>query len=326
MENYNPPLRLAFDSKSISKTLNFNAEGGSISLTIVSYYKIIINGKQTETRLVAFNDNNDQPWITLTKSQTGDNLSYNLTISVAKNSGEARSGSVVLTQSVSGKTIEIVFNQAAGVTVQDYILLGPLITDLMFLATGDTKTVEVESYILWTDGSKTGALPYIGSKPSWLTVDITAKNQDVDNTKYLVKMTVAPNTGAIRNGSLYLNHPSAGGPTIEFTLSQKETDIILTFKNLPTDEAGNGSGALFKESEVPNSNSPSGFLAFVILDSTVQFTYRRSTGIQVNLSTPGETDTAYVGDTIKLYTWDSTQVKWIYQTQFILTGRDQTIL
>lgn len=321
-----PPLRLAFDSKSISKTLNFNAEGGSISLMITSYYKLIINGKQTGTRLVAFNDNNDQPWITLTKSQTGDNLSYNLTISVAKNSGEARSGSVVLTQSVSGKTIEIVFNQAAGVTVQDYILLGPLITNFMFLAAGGTETVEVESYILWTDGSKTGALPYIGSKPSWLTVDITAKNQYVGNTKYLVKMTVAPNTGAIRNGSLYLDHPSAGGPTIEFTLSQGEqitdTDITLTLRNLPT----NGTGALFGEFEVPNNTSSSGYFAFSILNSTHQFTYRRSTGLQVNLSTPGETDTAYVGDIIRLYTWDDTQVKWIYRTQFSLSGRDETII
>ena len=214
-------------------------EDGSTALDEVPVIaKGSANGKQTGTRLVAFNDNNDQPWITLTKSQTGDNLSYNLTISVAKNSGEARSGSVVLTQSVSGKTIEIVFNQAAGVTVQDYILLGPLITNFMFLAAGGTETVEVESYILWTDGSKTGALPYIGSKPSWLTVDITAKNQYVGNTKYLVKMTVAPNTGAIRNGSLYLDHPSAGGPTIEFTLSQGEqitdTDITLTLRNLPT--------------------------------------------------------------------------------------------
>lgn len=232
----------------------------------------------------------------------------------------------MLTQSVSGKTIEIVFNQAAGVTVQDYILLGPLITNFMFLAAGGTETVEVESYILWTDGSKTGALPYIGSKPSWLTVDITAKNQYVGNTKYLVKMTVAPNTGAIRNGSLYLDHPSAGGPTIEFTLSQGEqitdTDITLTLRNLPT----NGTGALFGEFEVPNNTSSSGYFAFSILNSTHQFTYRRSTGLQVNLSTPGETDTAYVGDIIRLYTWDDTQVKWIYRTQFSLSGRDETII
>lgn len=269
------------------------------------------------------NEETSMSIITQSKEVQGE-LTH-LTIQISANTGSARSGTLILTQEISGKTITIIFNQAAGVTVQDYILLGPLITNFMFLAAGGTETVEVESYILWTDGSKTGALPYIGSKPSWLTVDITAKNQYVGNTKYLVKMTVASNIGAIRNGSLYLDHPSAGGPTIEFTLSQGEqitdTDITLTLRNLPT----NGTGALFGEFEVPNNTSSSGYFAFSILNSTYQFTYRRSTGLQVNLSTPGETDTAYVGDIIRLYTWDDTQVKWIYRTQFSLSGRDETI-
>lgn len=329
MENYNPPpLKLAFDARATSQIVGVPASGLTQTFVIDSYRGKYINGKLNSTEVLDFTNkvNEETSMSIITQSKEVQGELTHLTIQISANTGSARSGTLILTQEISGKTITIIFNQAAGVTVQDYILLGPLITNFMFLAAGGTETVEVESYILWTDGSKTGALPYIGSKPSWLTVDITAKNQYVGNTKYLVKMTVASNIGAIRNGSLYLDHPSAGGPTIEFTLSQGEqitdTDITLTLRNLPT----NGTGALFGEFEVPNNTSSSGYFAFSILNSTHQFTYRRSTGLQVNLSTPGETDTAYVGDIIRLYTWDDTQVKWIYRTQFSLSGRDETII
>lgn len=329
MENYNPPpLKLAFDARATSQIVDVPASGLTQTFVINSYRGKYINGKLNSTEVLDFTNrvNEETSMSIITQSKEVQGELTHLTIQISTNTGSARSGTLILTQEISGKTITIIFNQAAGVTVQDYILLGPPITKFLFLAAGGTETVEVESYILWTDGSKTGALPHIGSKPSWLTVDITAKNQDVGNTKYLVKMTVAPNIGAIRNGSLYLNHPSAGGPTIEFTLSQGEqitdTDITLTLKNLPT----NGTGALFGEFEAPNNTSSFGYFAFSILNSTHQFTYRRSTGLQVNLSTPGETDTAYVGDIIRLYTWDDTQAKWIYRTQFSLSDRDETII
>lgn len=65
----------------------------------------------------------------------------------------------------------------------------------MFLAAGGTQTVEVESYALYSDGSKVAEVPYVDSKPTWLTVEITPKSQIIGNTKYSVKVTATPNTG-----------------------------------------------------------------------------------------------------------------------------------
>lgn len=329
MENYNPPLlKLAFDARgATSQTINAPYEGTKTTLTIYSYRDTKVNGKVTGSDLIDFttkltpDGNISDSWI-FTKKAVNDALSYSLEIEISPNLGGARTGTITLTQVSSGKTITINISQAAGIRIQEYVFTGPPITNFMFLAAGGTKTVEVESYALYSDGSKVAEVPYVDSKPTWLTVEITPKNQYVGNTKYLVKMTVAPNTGEIRNGTLTLSQGVVEGKSLSFTLSQgTDTDITLTLTNLPI----NGTGALFGEFEVPSSNSAMGYFAFSILGSTHSFTYKRSTGLQVNLSTPGETDIAYVNDIIRLYIWDDTRAIWVYKTQFSLSGRDETI-
>ena len=100
-----------------------------------------------------------------------------------------------------------------------------------------------------------------------------------------------------------------------------DTEIELTITNLPT----NGTGALFGEFEIPNSNSTSKYFSFSITGTSHKFTYKKSTGLIVNLSTPGETDTAHIGDIIRLYTWEPNSTGWVYRTQFALPSSDTTI-
>lgn len=335
MENYNPPLKLAFDARgTTSQTIDVPYAGDKITLTIYSYRDIKVNGnvitdsdiidfttKITVTPYVSVSD----AWI-FTKKAVNDALSYSLEIEVSSNLGGARTSTITLTQASSGKTITINISQAAGVIVQEYVLTGPAFSSIRFLAAGGTHTVEVESYVLYSDGSKVAEVPYVDSKPTWLTVEITPKSQTIGNTKYSVKVTATPNTGTIsRQENLVLRQGAVEGKKLTFVVSQgipvTDVEIEITLTNLPTD----GTGALFGEFEVPSSNSTLSYFAFSILGTSHKFTYKKSTGLVVNLSTPGETDTAYIGDVVRVYTWDSNSTRWVYRTQFALPSSDETI-
>lgn len=333
MENYNPPpLKLAFDARgTTSQTINAPYEGTKTTLTIYSYRDTKVNGKVTGSDLIDFTTritsdadvSISDTWI-FTKKAVNDALSYSLEIEIRPNLGGARTGTITLTQASSGKTITINISQAAGVIVQEYVFTGPALSNIVFLADGGTHTVEVESYILYSDGSKVAEVPYVDSKPTWLTVEITPKSQFVDNTKYSVKVTATPNPGTTgRQENLVLRQGAVEGKELTFVVSQGVSDIKieLTITNLPTD----GTGALFGEFEVPNSNSLLGYFAFNILGTSHKFTYKKSTGLVINLSTPGETDIAYIGDIIKLYTWSSNSNSWVYRTKFALPSSDTTI-
>lgn len=333
MENYNPPpLKLAFDARgTASQTINAPYGGTKTTLTIYSYRDTKVNGKVTNSDLIDFttritsDGNISDTWI-FTKKAVNDALSYSLEIEISPNLGGARTGTITLTQASSGKTITINISQAAGVIVQEYVLTGPTLSNIMFLADGGTQTVEVESYVLYSDGSKVAEVPYVDSKPTWLTVEITPKSQIIGNTKYSVKVTAAPNNGTTgRRENLVLRQGAVEGKELTFDCSQgipvTDIKIELTITNLPTD----GTGALFGEFEVPNSNSVLDYFAFSILGTSHKFTYKKSTGLAINLSTPGETDTAYIGDIIRLYTWDSNSTRWVYRTQFALPSSDTTI-
>lgn len=332
-ENYNPlPLKLAFDARgTTSQTINVPYAGDKIPLTIYSYRDTKVNGKVTGSDIIDFTTkitsdvSVSDTWI-FTKKAVNDALSYSLEIEISPNLGGARTGTITLTQASSGKTITINISQAAGVIVQEYVLTGPSLSNIRFLANGGTQTVEVESYVLYSDGSKVAEVPYVDSKPTWLTVEITPKSQIIGNTKYLVKVTAAPNTGTTdRRENLVLRQGVVEGKELTFVVSQGvpvtdiEIEIILT--NLPT----NGTGTLFGEFEAPSINSALSYLAFNIIGTSHKFTYKKSTGLVVNLSTPGETDTAYIGDIVKVYTWDSNSARWIYRTQFALPSSDTTI-
>lgn len=301
-------------------------EGTKTTLTIYSYRDTKVNGKVTDSDLIDFttkltsDGNISDSWI-FTKKTVNDALSYSLEIEISSNLGTSRTGKIELTQESSGKTITINISQEAGIKVQEYVFTAPNLASYIFTADGGSNTVTVTSYILYTDGSKSALFPQVDSSPNWCDVLIT----DNGDYTYGVKVTAQKNTGEARVESLYLSQGVVEGKSLQLVIRQgvaiTDTDITLTLANLPTD----GTGALFGEFEVPSSNSALGYFAFSILGSTHKFTYKRSTGLQVNLSTPGETDTAYVGDNIRLYLWNSTTSRWDYSTQFALSGKSETI-
>lgn len=109
MENYNPPLKLAFDARgTTSQTINAPYEGTKTTLTIYSYRNTKVNGKVTGSDLIDFtikltsDGNISDSWI-FTKKAVNDALSYSLEIEISPNLGGARTGTITLTQASSGK-------------------------------------------------------------------------------------------------------------------------------------------------------------------------------------------------------------------------------
>lgn len=94
----------------------FTWEGGSTSDTSANFpWNFSTNGTAANISVVSTKNGSSQSWSVTSKPSwiTTSTTSSKVTISVADNSGSARSGEVVLTQSGSGKTLTVNVSQAA---------------------------------------------------------------------------------------------------------------------------------------------------------------------------------------------------------------------
>lgn len=97
-------------------TYVFTWEGGSTSDVIASFpWDFSANGTATNIPVISTKNGSSQSWSVSSKPSwiTTSTTSSKVTISASDNSGSARSGEVVLTQSGSGKTLTINVSQAA---------------------------------------------------------------------------------------------------------------------------------------------------------------------------------------------------------------------
>lgn len=336
MENYNPPpLILAFDARgTVSQTINVPMEGTTKSLTIYSYRDTKVNGKVTDSDLIDFTTkitsgpNVSDTWI-FTKKAVNDKLSYELELEISPNLGEARTGNITLTQASSGKTVTITISQAAGITVQEYVLTWALL-GVILPPGGGSRTVEIESYVLYSDGSKQALTPDIISKPDWVTsVDIVSKDLI---SKFNVTISAPTNPNVARKGNITLKipHNSVKGVELEIPVTQTaqitEQDITLTLK-LPME---NVTGTLFADGETPvNSSGVGGYFSFNSMFGQFSWTFKPSVGILVNLSSPGSTKYAKPGDRVKVYQNTSASSgggTWSYIATFTMPSKDETII
>lgn len=309
-------------------------EGTTKSLTIYSYRDTKVNGKVTDSDLIDFTtkitsgSNVSDTWI-FTKKAVNDKLSYELELEISPNLGEARTGNITLTQASSGKTVTITISQAAGITVQEYVLTWALL-GVILPPGGGSRTVEIESYVLYSDGSKQALTPDIISKPDWVTsVDIVSKDLI---SKFNVTISAPTNPSVARKGNITLKipHNSVKGVELEIPVNQTaqitEQDITLTLK-LPME---NATGALFADGETPvNSSGVGGY--FCSRFDQFSWTFKPSVGILVNLSSPGSTKYAKPGDRVKVYQYQNTPASsgggtWSYIATFTIPSKDETII
>ena len=172
------------------------------------------NGTATNIPVISTKNGSSQSWSVSSKPSwiTTSTTSSNVTISASDNSGSARSGEVVLTQSGSGKTLTVNVSQDA------------YVADTYVFTWVDGSTSDVNANFLWdfsANGTATN-IPVIStkngssqswsvsSKPSWITTSTTSSN---------VTISASDNSGSARSGEVVLTQ-SGSGKTLTVNVSQ----------------------------------------------------------------------------------------------------------
>lgn len=259
-----------------------------------------------------------------------DSELYIVTLSViyTNTSTSENRTTVPFTQNESGNVLNLTVIQEAGITVQEYVLTWAL-PGVILPPGGGSRTVEIESYVLYSDGSKQALTPDIISKPDWVTsVDIVSKDLI---SKFNVTISAPTNPNVVRKGNITLKipHNSVEGVELEIPVTQTaqitEQDITLTLK-FPME---NVTGALFADGETPvNSSGVGGYFSFNSMFGQFSWTFKPSVGILVNLSSPGSTKYAKPGDRVKVYqntSASSGSGTWSYIATFTMPSKDETI-
>ena len=161
--------------------------------------------------LVSTKNGSNHPWSVSSKPSwiTTSTTSSKVTISASDNSGSARSGEVVLTQSGSGKTLTVNVSQDA------------YVADTYVFTWDDGSTSSKSESFQATDAvsaaitlvsTKNGSNhPWsVSSKPSWITTSTTSSK---------VTISASDNSGSARSGEVVLTQ-SGSGKTLTVNVSQ----------------------------------------------------------------------------------------------------------
>ena len=196
-------------------TYVFTWEGGSTSDVSASFpWDFSANGTAANIPVISTKNGSSQSWSVSSKPSwiTTSTTRSNVTISASDNSGSARSGEVVLTQSGSGKTLTVNVSQDAYVA-DTYVFTweGGSTSDVSasfpwdFSANGTAANIPVIS-------TKNGSSQSwsVSSKPSWITTSTTRSN---------VTISASDNSGSARSGEVVLTQ-SGSGKTLTVNVSQ----------------------------------------------------------------------------------------------------------
>lgn len=166
----------------------FTWEGGSTSDVSANFpWNFSANGTAANIPVISTKNGSSQSWSVSSKPSwiTTSTTSSNVTISVSDNSGSARSGEVVLTQSGSGKTLTVNVSQDAYVADTYVFTITPNTYDAPYSnATFIPRTVSTKN------GSKIGYSLTSGGT-DWVVVSTTGKItvEILKNTTYSTRST-----------------------------------------------------------------------------------------------------------------------------------------
>lgn len=261
--------------------------------------------------LVSTKNGSNHPWSTTSHPSWITIVSETatiVTIQASNNTGSARSGSVVLTQEDSGKTLTINVSQDAYVADTYTYTFNVLPTNLSVTAAETNETLTVESYktVHKSDGSETTqSLDYeFSSDASWVNAARTTTN-----TTYI---TIAENlTVAKRNAKITLTQAESGAQAFTNVIQagKVQSSNKLTITSITYDDA-----YLFPPGVTPVVGSTL-YLKFLIPNT---FTWETSSGLTMNRGT------AYAGDTCNIYVFENS--RYMLVRSFTLQTGEQTII
>lgn len=202
-------------------TYVFTWEGGSTSDVSANFpWDFSANGTAANIPVISTKNGSSQSWSVSSKPSwiTTSTTSSNVTISASDNSGSARSGEVVLTQSGSGKTLTVNVSQDAYVA-DTYV----------FTITPNTYDAPYSSYsfiprtVSTKNGSNIGYSLTSGST-DWVVVDTTGK----------ITVEILKNTTSSTRSTTLVFTQNESGKTQSIEITQSGYTPTYTFNVIPT--------------------------------------------------------------------------------------------
>lgn len=273
----------------------FTWEGGSTSSKSESFQAT--DAVSAAITLVSTKNGSNHPWSVSSKPSwiTTSTTSSKVTISASDNSGSARSGEVVLTQSGSGKTLTVNVSQNAYVADTYVFTIAPNTYDAPYSsASFIPRTVSTKN------GSNIGYSLTSGGT-DWVVVSTTGK----------ITVEILKNTTSSTRSTTLVFTQNESGKTQSIEITQKsdgsETEEVvnkLTLNSLTYDN-----GYLFHSGTRPVKSDIWDYFMFIAGDS---FNWYASRGIKVNGGT------AYAGNLVNIYVYSSGSYKLVKSFQLQL--------
>lgn len=199
----------------------FTWEGGSTSDVSASFpWDFSANGTAANIPVISTKNGSSQSWSVSSKPSwiTTSTTSSNVTISASDNSGSARSGEVVLTQSGSGKTLTVNVSQDAYVADTYVFTITPNTYDAPYSsASFMPRTVSTKN------GSNIGYSLTSGST-DWVVVDTTGK----------ITVEILKNTTSSTRSTTLVFTQNESGKTQSIEITQSGYTPTYTFNVIPT--------------------------------------------------------------------------------------------
>lgn len=202
-------------------TYVFTWEGGSTSDVSANFpWDFSANGTAANIPVISTKNGSSQSWSVSSKPSwiTTSTTSSNVTISASDNSGSARSGEVVLTQSGSGKTLTVNVSQDAYVADTYVFTITPNTYDAPYSnASFIPRTVSTKN------GSNIGYSLTSGST-DWVVVDTTGK----------ITVEILKNTTSSTRSTTLVFTQNESGKTQSIEITQSGHTPTYTFNVIPT--------------------------------------------------------------------------------------------
>lgn len=199
----------------------FTWEGGSTSDTSASFpWNFSANGTATNIPVISTKNGSSQSWRVSSKPSwiTTSTTSSKVTISASDNSGSARSGKVVLTQSGSGKTLTVNVSQDAYVADTYVFTITPNTYDAPY-----SNTVFIPRTVSTKNGSNIGYSLTSGGT-DWVVVSTTGK----------ITVEMLKNTTSSTRSTTLVFTQNESGKTQSIEITQSGYSLTYTFNVSPT--------------------------------------------------------------------------------------------
>lgn len=199
----------------------FTWEGGSTSDVSASFpWDFSANGTAANIPVISTKNGSSQSWSVSSKPSwiTTSTTSSNVTISASDNSGSARSGEVVLTQSGSGKTLTVNVSQDAYVADTYVFTITPNTYDAPYSGASFTPR-----QVSTKNGSNIGYSLTSGST-DWVVVDTTGK----------ITVEILKNTTSSTRSTTLVFTQNESGKTQSIEITQSGYTPTYTFNVIPT--------------------------------------------------------------------------------------------